>query len=203
MTEIFKVVVCGNLGVGKTCILYRLMENKFVEEYVSTIGSHFVKKEYKEYNIVKQLNIWDTTGDEKYSNMIPMFFKGSDCVIIVFDVTDRKSFNDVDKWIEKIREIFDSNYPIIIVGAKCDLENVVSEEEAKQYARKHNLDLFYSSSKTGENINEIFEHIANILTHPTTIIENDSHTTINKSDENETLLNHEKKRKKCPCCCFL
>jgi len=150
-----KVVIIGDSNVGKTCIIERFIHNTF-ESTQPTIGAcHFNKK----YNDV-DLDIWDTAGQERFRSMIPMYFKGSKCIIICFDITDVNTFEGAKKWIKEIEQNVKNSF-IFIVGNKCDLENrKVPSEMVSNFSHSNGYEYIETSAKENINIDVLFEKIA-------------------------------------------
>jgi len=166
---LFKTIVIGDGEVGKTAITYRYAEDRFQENYKMTIGVDFtIKHEIVNDKRIK-CQIWDTGGQEKFSRIRPLYYRGALGGLLVFDVTNRESFEHLDKWLDEIvthcRKI-----PIIIVGNKIDLENrEILPEEGKGYAKKKSKELglripyLETSAKTGETIKRVFQDLIKMM----------------------------------------
>ena len=148
--------------VGKTSIVYRYFENKFNESQLSTIGIDFKTKYIKVRDASVKVLIWDTAGQEKFRNIAKQYYQGANGVLLVFDVSDRKSFERIGYWLNEIKENnkIDSMY-VVIVANKIDLveKRIISREEAEKYAEKNNISYFEVSAKTGEGVAEMFNNI--------------------------------------------
>ena len=159
---IIKIVTLGDSMVGKTSIVYRYFENKFNENILSTIGIDFKTKYIKVRDASVKVLIWDTAGQEKFRNIAKQYYQGANGVLLVFDVSDRKSFERIEYWLNEIKENnkIDSMYAVIVAN-KIDLINkrVVTREEAEKYAEKNNISYFEVSAKTGEGVPEMFNNI--------------------------------------------
>ncbi len=159
--EIFKVILLGDMSVGKTSILLRYVENKFKENIISTIGVDFRDKiiDYGDTKIA--LKIWDTSGQEKYESLAQHFLRDTDGAFLVFDLTEKSSFEHIKKWLTDINDS-NENVKIIILGNKSDLKDkrVVAEDIAINFAQKHNFKYFETSAKDDTNINEAFKAMA-------------------------------------------
>ena len=157
-----KFVILGDSGVGKSSIGIRHMKNNFIEYLEPTIGAAFYTSDIKLDNDIHHLEIWDTAGQERYSSLAPMYYRGAVAALIVYDVTNLKSLHSVQKWIEELLVKASKNITIIVLGNKIDLLEKHSNEDykseislfLKQFEAK--LQHFYTSCKTGENINEAF-----------------------------------------------
>ena len=157
-----KVILLGESGVGKTSIINRYMNNEFSKNEESTIGSTFVSKELIRGNVKYKLNIWDTTGQEKYHAITNLFIKGAGVVILVYSIDSLSSFKGLNYWYDSIKENLEgSDYILAIIGSKSDLikddEEVVSEDEARKFAQERNAIFKLVSSK-------ILKELINYLT---------------------------------------
>ncbi|MHA1629932.1 MAG: GTP-binding protein [Candidatus Heimdallarchaeota archaeon] len=166
----FKTIVIGDGAVGKTAITYRYAEDKFQENYKMTIGVDFTIK----HEVVKdkriKCQIWDTGGQEKFSRIRPLYYRGALGGLVVFDVTNRESFEHLDKWFTEIVANC-KKIPLIIVGNKIDLEEqrAIKTEEGKAYAKKKTKELgvkipyLETSAKTGETIKKVFRELITMM----------------------------------------
>lgn len=154
----YKVLLIGDMAVGKTCFLVRFCDGSFTDGHISTIGVDYKSKfiKYKDQDI--KLEIWDTAGQERFKCITRNYFKGSDGIIIFYDITRRDTFTSIKSWVNSIKDQMSLNdVSIIIVGNKCDLEQrKVTEEEGKKYCAKSNIDFMEASGKTDLNVNEVF-----------------------------------------------
>ena len=162
----YKIVFLGNQSVGKSSMIHRFIYDSFDESYQATIGIDFMsQKMYVEDKIII-LNLWDTAGQERFKSLIPSYIKDSAVAIVCYDVTNRESFQSVEKWIEDARNLREDDVLLILSGNKCDLADArqVSTEEGEEYARKMDLMFFETSAKTGINIKNLFYELAKKLT---------------------------------------
>lgn len=159
-----KIIVLGSSEVGKTSILQRYFHNEFKENLLSTIGIDFKTKFFKFNGEKIKVNYTDTAGQEKFHAISVNYLKGTDGIILVYDITNKESFELLENWIESINENNRSDVGLILIGNKSDLkeERVVSEEEAKNFAKKNNCKYYEGSAKTGENIVEALDEIARL-----------------------------------------
>ncbi|OHT17228.1 GTP-binding protein YPT1 [Tritrichomonas foetus] len=152
----YSVAIVGNSGVGKTSILQRLYKQTFSNNNLPTIGieykAHLVPIEGETVKFV----IWDTSGQDRFRNIVINYFKIVHGVIIVFDLTDRKSFIDINRWLEYIRLLNSSDPVIFLVGNKSDEESHFVEYEINEFAQNHNFRYFELSAKDNINIEEAF-----------------------------------------------
>ena len=162
-----KVILLGESGVGKTCIINRYINNVYNNSTPSTLGTAFSVKEIKKGNIKYNVNVWDTTGQEKYHSVTNLFINGSNIVILVYAITSDTSFKGLDYWYNSLKEKLEGeNYILAIIGSKCDLaeEEVVSEEEGKNYAKsKKAFFKLVSAKEDPEGINKLFDSLLDEL----------------------------------------
>ncbi len=160
----FKICTVGEPGVGKTSLIIRYIENKFKENYIPTLGVDFLTKKIKvgEKNTDVTLIIWDIGGGAKWKDRINLYMKGADGVLIIYDITRRKSFNNLEYWINQVTK-YSGRVPYLIVGNKKDLDDLrkVTLEEAMNYLRsKDDAPIIETSAKTGETVDVMFHRIA-------------------------------------------
>jgi len=156
-----KILTIGESAVGKTCILLRFTDNKFLKTHLTTIGIDYKSKVIKVNNFSVKLKIWDTAGQERFRNITQQYYKGADGILLVYDITERNSFEKVREWMKQIQQNTNKEkIGIILVGNKCDLdERQVSLEEGQNLAREFGI-LFYEASAYKDiNINESFESL--------------------------------------------
>eukprot|EP00689_Sawyeria_marylandensis_P002480 EC823893.1.p1 GENE.EC823893.1~~EC823893.1.p1 ORF type:complete len:218 (+),score=91.23 EC823893.1:24-677(+) len=164
-----KILLIGNSGVGKSCLLLRFCDPnyKFSNTFVSTIGIDFRLKTVEVNNQKINLQIWDTAGQERFQTITRKYYQGAHGIILVFDVTDKNSLDSVKHWMKSIEENSKEAVKVNLVGNKCDLrdsqpENTsyVSNKQGKQMADDCKLNYFETSAKTGAGINECFQNLA-------------------------------------------
>jgi len=158
---IFKILIIGDTNVGKSNLLLRYVKNEFAIDMKSTVGVEFGSKILKISDINVKVQIWDTAGQERYRSMTSSYYKGSKGVLIVYDITNKSTFENVDKWINDFRMKCDDNSSIIIVGNKSDKEDErkVTIEEGEEKAKKYNLAFFETSAKDGKNVEDAFKFL--------------------------------------------
>ena len=158
-----KIIFIGDVSVGKTSIINVLTGYKFNDEYEASIGVDFFSKTIKYKGKTIKLQIWDSAGQEKFRSLIPNYIRGSSLVFIVYDITNKKSFNNLQSWIDFVNNIENSN--IVIIGNKIDLEDKreVSLDEGKKFCEEKNYDFFEVSAKEGQNLNDmLFNSVASL-----------------------------------------
>ena len=161
----FKVIVIGDISVGKTAIVNRYTKEEFYDNIQSTIGADYTSKIVQLDDEFVKLNIWDLSGQERYSSLFSVFFREAKGCFIVYDISKKKSFENLEKKFNLVKEMAEKenvDIKIIIVGNKKDLENKreVTTEEGKQFAKKKKCPFFETSAWSNENIREIFIKMA-------------------------------------------
>ncbi|KAJ5077731.1 rab gtpase [Anaeramoeba ignava] len=161
----YKVCFLGDTAVGKTSIITRLMYNKFDSNYQATVGADFLTKSFKLNQNYIKLQLWDTAGQEKFRSLMPSYIRNSSAAIIVYDITNRESFNSIDYWIEDIRNERGDEAIIYLVGNKTDDPNnrLISIEELEKKAKQNNCNFLETSAKVDHNVNLLFEKLCTSL----------------------------------------
>ena len=162
---IVKLLLLGDSSVGKTSIIIKYISNKFMDTNIATLGVDYMDKTVDYNNLKVFLQIWDTSGEEKFRSITRNFYRNADGLLVVFDLTCKESFNHVKNWINQAKE-HKNDIKTILVGNKLDLEDEreVDKETALKFAEKNNLKYLETSAKNGKNINNSFkEMIALIL----------------------------------------
>ncbi len=166
---LFKSIVVGDGGVGKTALTLRFSKGFFTEDYKMTIGVDFHVKtiaiETAEGLIKCKLQLWDTGGQERFSSIRPMYYRGSLGTVLVFDLTNSASFEHLPQWIEEVRSNIKADIPILLVGNKSDLidQRAVSIEEIGNFTRDFNLYYMETSAKTGDGVGDCFYILACLM----------------------------------------
>ena len=160
--ENVKIMIIGETKVGKTSLISKYCHNEFSDgQYLSTIGIDFQIKYLTIRSKKVRVQIWDTAGEERFRNISKNYFQSSDGFLVVYDITDKSSFDTMDYWIEEIKSNSQEHSKMILVGNKCDLEDErqIKNEDGKEYAKKKEIKFFEVSAKNGTNLNEVFETI--------------------------------------------
>eukprot|EP01091_Cochliopodium_minus_P018241 TRINITY_DN732_c0_g1_i1.p1 TRINITY_DN732_c0_g1~~TRINITY_DN732_c0_g1_i1.p1 ORF type:complete len:196 (-),score=52.34 TRINITY_DN732_c0_g1_i1:52-639(-) len=162
--DIFKILIIGDSGVGKTNIMERFTKNEFNENTKSTIGVDFSTKVMQVANKKIKIQIWDTAGQEKYSILTSSYYRGAKGCIIVYDITDMKSFESVEKWLSEIKQIGEQ-IEIILVGNKSDEteKRVVQYRQAQELAHKNELTFIETSAFTSSNVEDCFNSLVELI----------------------------------------
>ena len=161
---IFKIIAIGDGTVGKTSIIRRYVHEEFDPKYVKTIGvAHALKRLLIGDNEVT-LTIWDTGGQELFDCVRPQYYRGASGGLVIYDVTNKDSFDHLDKWFNDLNNQC-SGIAIIVIGNKIDLEadRVISTEEGEQYAFQKGVKFFETSAKTGANVVDVMEELAKLI----------------------------------------
>ena len=159
-----KIIILGSSEVGKTCILNRYFHNEFKENLLSTIGIDFQTKYFKFENKKIKANYIDTAGQEKFRAISVNYLKGTDGVILVFDITKRETFDLLETWLNELKDTNKGDVSKVLIGNKSDLANArkVSFEEATNLAETMKCTYYEASAKTGEKVAEALDEIARI-----------------------------------------
>ena len=159
---LLKYIIIGDAAVGKSNLLLRFAQNDFKTEYQLTIGVEFGAKNLDINNKKFRLQIWDTAGQENYRSITRAYYKNSVCAILVYDISNRETFEHISNWIEDCTIQSPKTIFMVLVGNKSDLNNnrQVSLEEGKEMAKNNNMMFFETSAKTGENVDKLFEESA-------------------------------------------
>lgn len=158
----FKVVILGEGRVGKTSILLRYTRGEYDEKQISTLQASYLDKKLMVSGVSVHLSIWDTAGQERFHALGPIYYRDADAALLVYDITDKESFNKVRKWVKELRKIVGTDIMIVIAGNKIDLvkQITIPEEEAKAYAETVDASHFYTSAKSNRGLDEVFLDIA-------------------------------------------
>lgn len=200
--NLIKLLILGDISVGKSNFLFRFIEDKYIEEHLPTIGFDYKSKiiTLPDKSVVK-LQIWDTVGQEKFMAINKSLLQKVHGIILLYDITDIDSFEHLDNWFKVIKEV-NENANVILVANKCDLDDkrLVSEEEGNKVAKENNISFVEASAKENINITETFVKIAEEIlseAHTKSIHFNDSESDGKKRKS----LSYKKQSKSCLKCC--
>ena len=156
---LFKVLMIGNSGVGKSCLLLRFADDQFQENFMPTIGVDFKIRTLDSDDKVCKLQIWDTAGQERFKTITSSYYKGAHGIIVIYDITDRDSFNSVHTWMSEVEKYTNDNITRILVGNKTDLEDkrAVSFEEGQEMANHYCVRFLETSAKVCKNVDQAFQ----------------------------------------------
>ncbi|KAJ3450045.1 ras and ef-hand domain-containing protein [Anaeramoeba flamelloides] len=157
----FKICFIGDEGVGKTSIITRFIYESFDPETQSTVGVDFLSKTIHIENQSIRLQLWDTAGQERFRCLLPSYIRNSSLAVLVFDVTNQKSFENLDFWLQTVKEIRGEDVIIFYVGNKTDLtdQRKISIEDLEQKAQEKGFIYFETSAKSGFNIKQMFQKV--------------------------------------------
>ena len=159
---VYKVIVVGDAGVGKTSLARRYTTGQFDESYLFTLGVDFFTKQIKlKGNLNIKLVIYDTGGQERFDFIRGLYFEGAAGAVIAYDITDQRSFSRVNHWQQQVYQRCEG-VPLILVACKSDLEDqrVISTDEGQELAKQEKMVFIESSSKDGIHVNDVFEKLA-------------------------------------------
>ena len=194
-----KVILLGNSGVGKSSIILKYVKDRFIEGMLPTIGSTYMQKVIIRDNIAYNLNIWDTSGTEKYHSVTKLFLQNAHIVILVYSIVDKQSLKGLDYWHNEVCNMLGNNFVLSIVGNKCDLFDqeeieAISEEEGEKIAKEKNaIFKLISAKKDKKGIDTLFEQLLDEYLNKIDKSERLSHSFL----ANNINIDIEKPRKKC------
>jgi len=162
----YKLVLLGDAGVGKTAIAVQFVKGQFSEYSESTIGASFMNQTVllPDDTVIK-FQIWDTAGQERFHSLAPMYYRGAQAAIVVYDITSKLSFDKAKDWVKELQQQGDPNIVVAFVGNKVDMEDQrkISVQDAQLYAEDNKLFYTETSAKTASGISELFMKIAKQL----------------------------------------
>ena len=204
---IFKIVLIGDSGVGKTNILSRYINNEFSLATQSTVGVEFGSKIIKKNGKVIKLQIWDTAGQERYKSITSAYYKGSKGAFVVYDITRKTTYDNIDKWIGELKTNGSEDVLIMLVGNKSDLEDKreVITEEVEKKAQEQKLAFCETSALNGKNVEYAFENLINEILkkvekdkiNEAKQLSESKAITLETADKNQNEKNSKKKKKCC------
>jgi Ras-related protein Rab-8A len=153
-----KILLLGDTSVGKTCFLLRFIEDTFTHNHISTIGVDYKIKLVSFNGQLIKLQVWDTAGQDRFRCITKNYFRGSDGIMLIYDITNQASFNNIRNWISQIKDSLGDEASITLVGNKVDLESnrIVSIEDGGKLANEYNFSFFETSAKENINVEEAF-----------------------------------------------
>ena len=194
------ILLLGDTSVGKTCLISRYANGVFREDYIQTVGIDYVSKQeiINDKNI--NIKLWDTAGQERYKALTPSYLRGADGVVLVFDVTNSETFDNLKFWLDSLKNNLGENnsfLPVVINGNKIDIDDRdISKDDANKFAQENNYKYFETSAKSGVGVDELFREIVN------QILENKEKTDEVKEERKSIKINENKgnNQKKKGCC---
>lgn len=162
--QLMKLIVVGDSGVGKSCLLHRFCEDSFCDEQTQTIGVEFGAKVVQLLGKRVKLQIWDTAGQERYRSVTRSYYRGAVGCLVVYDVTCRASYDHVPQWLADVRQLAGKDVVVMVIGNKADLgigeKRAVTHNEASIFAQENGLMHFETSAATGELVSDAFLKVA-------------------------------------------
>mmetsp|Transcript_47763 Transcript_47763/g.55248 ORF Transcript_47763/g.55248 Transcript_47763/m.55248 type:complete len:219 (+) Transcript_47763:44-700(+) len=162
---LFKIVIIGDSGAGKSNLLLRYTKNEFNLESKATIGVEFATKAIIVDNKTIKAQIWDTAGQERFQALTSAYFRGATGALLVYDITKPSSFEHLEKWLNKLKQNADPNITTLLVGNKCDLGELraVNKDDAAEYAKKNNLAFLETSALDSTNVDLAFQNLISAI----------------------------------------
>lgn len=159
---LFKLLLIGDSGVGKSCLLLRFADDTYTESYISTIGVDFKIRTVELDGKTIKLQIWDTAGQERFRTITSSYYRGAHGIIVVYDVTDIESFNNVKQWLHEIDRYASENVNKLLVGNKADLtsKRAVTFDQGKEFADSLSIEFLETSAKNATNVEKAFMTMA-------------------------------------------
>eukprot|EP01091_Cochliopodium_minus_P010090 TRINITY_DN262_c0_g1_i1.p1 TRINITY_DN262_c0_g1~~TRINITY_DN262_c0_g1_i1.p1 ORF type:complete len:200 (+),score=49.40 TRINITY_DN262_c0_g1_i1:31-630(+) len=160
--HIFKILIIGDSNVGKSCLMLRYADNSFTDTHISTIGVDFKEHVLKIDNQTIKLQLWDTAGQERFKTITSSYYRGSEGIMIVYDITDKTSFESINQWMGEVNEYGKGALVKLLIGNKCDLEDqrVIQKTEIEKVARELGVSYMETSAKSNTNVDQSFEFLA-------------------------------------------
>jgi len=163
--HLFKLLLIGDSGVGKSCLLLRFTDDTYTESYISTIGVDFKIRTIELDGKRIKLQIWDTAGQERFRTITTAYYRGAMGILLVYDVTDEKSFNNIRTWHSNIEQHASEGVNKILIGNKCDWteKRAVTEDQGRELAQELGIDFMETSAKANEGVEEAFFSLARAI----------------------------------------
>ena len=193
-----RIITLGDSKVGKSSLIVQFMDNKFSFNYMSTVGFDLKRKVMKfNDNEDVKIVIHDTAGQERFRSLTTNYIKKANGILLVYDITDRKSFDNIKNWIDNIHEETGDKLPIILVGNKIDLKNdrEVSKNEGEQKAKDFGLRFYETSAKEGNNVEKCFRELVELI-----VEKIHKRRLTNSNNKNKKLNKSNSTKKKNECC---
>ncbi|XP_037935569.1 ras-related protein Rab-35 [Teleopsis dalmanni] len=193
--HLFKLLIIGDSGVGKSSLLIRFSDDTFSGSYITTIGVDFKIRTVVIDGLRVKLQIWDTAGQERFRTITSTYYRGTHGVIIVYDVTNGDSFANVRRWLDEIQNNCDVVNKVLVGNKNDDPDRkVVITEDAQRFARQMDIELFETSAKDNINVEEMFLSITR------QVLQHKLRNAQNEQQKDTINLKHQKKKGKSKCC---
>jgi len=156
--HLLKLVLIGDTGAGKSCLLLRFADDTFTDSYISTIGVDFRFRTIEVDQEIVKLQIWDTAGQERFRTITSAYYRGADAILLVYDCTNEQSLNNISEWLTEVNKYASESVPKILVGCKADLDSKrqVTAEQGQKKAAELGLEWIETSAKEATNVEEPF-----------------------------------------------
>lgn len=188
---LFKLLLIGDSGVGKTCLLFRFSDDAFNTTFISTIGIDFKIKTIELGGKKIKLQIWDTAGQERFHTITTSYYRGAMGIMLVYDITSSKTFDNITKWLRNIDEHANEDVEKMILGNKCDMvdKRQVPRQRGEEVARQHNVPFLETSAKSNVNVEKAFMDLTQAILNKTPNRDNEhkpSGVDVRKSESSRT-----------------
>ena len=162
---LLKFIIIGESSVGKSNIVSKFKDNIFDEKTHPSIGVQFIIRNIEIDNTIFRIQLWDTAGQENFRSMTKIYYKNSSCAFVVYDITERETFNNLEIWINECKKVAPETIIFVLIGNKSDLKDnrQVSYEEGETFAENNNMLFFETSAKNGDNIEKVFEESVKLI----------------------------------------
>ena len=196
---LFKIILVGDTSVGKTNIINKYIKNEFREDFYATIGVEFSHKKFVVENRKIKAQIWDTAGQERYKAITRAYYKGAKGAFIVYDITRKETFDDVDKWRNELISSCNQEITVMLIGNKCDLENQreISKEQGEEKAKSFEFSFLETSALSGENLEKGFQMLIEEIYQKYKVEQSKSDEINLNSGAEEIKIGKMNKKKKC------
>ena len=196
---LFKIILVGDTSVGKTNIINKYIKNEFREDFYATIGVEFSHKKFVVENRKIKAQIWDTAGQERYKAITRAYYKGAKGAFIVYDITRKETFDDVDKWRNELISSCNQEITVMLIGNKCDLEDKreISKEQGEEKAKSFGFSFLETSALSGENLEKGFQMLIEEIYQKYKVEQSKSDEINLNSGAEEIKIGKMNKKKKC------
>lgn len=181
---LFKLLLIGDSGVGKTCVLFRFSDDSFNSSFISTIGIDFKIKTIELDGKKIKLQIWDTAGQERFHTITTSYYRGATGIMLVYDVTQARSFENINKWLRNIDDHASNDVVKMLIGNKCDMEDkrCIARARGEALAREHGIPFFETSAKNNINVEKAFFEITRAILRKTPNTSSNGNSSVSIGD---------------------
>lgn len=165
-TATYKVLVIGDVNVGKTCLVHRFCDERFYDTYISTVGIDFKQKIVNLDGVPIKLQIWDTAGEERFRTLTTAYYRGAQGIVLVYDVTNLDSFNHLSYWLRNIEENASPEVVKVLAGNKCEVssqQRAVDKERGQKLAESFDMPFYEVSCRGDVNVQDTFLTLARLI----------------------------------------